>query len=64
MISLFLVLSGFFSIFCAAKDYDWFINSSKARIFVNMFGRKGARIFYIILGCFVIAGGVSIYFGG
>ena len=35
-------------------DYDWFMNSGKAWIFVKLFGRDGARVFYILLGLFLI----------
>ena len=41
-------------------DFNWFMNNRKARLFVKLFGRNGARIFYTILGVlFVVAG---IYF--
>ena len=38
------------TIFYAFIDYDWLMNHSKAAPFVALFGRNGARIFYIILG--------------
>ena len=51
---LFAILAGLFTIFCAAKDFDWFMNHHKARFFVNIFGRDGARVFYGILGVILI----------
>ncbi len=54
------LLGGGFCIFCAAKDYDFFMNSSKAWLFVKLFGRNGARIFYIALGVFLIVIGIAV----
>ena len=55
---LLCLLGGGFCVFCAAKDYDFFMNSNKAWLFVKIFGRNGARIFYIILGLVIICFGV------
>lgn len=41
---------GLFSLCGAICDWDWFINSRKARLFVAIFGRGGARVFYAVLG--------------
>ena len=51
---IFFVLSGLFSILGAVINWDFFMNNRKAYIWVKLFGRNGARIFYGILG-FVIA---------
>ena len=51
---IFFVLAGLFSILAAVKNWDFFMNNRKAYIWVKLFGRNGARIFYGILG-FVIA---------
>mgnify|MGYP003482999740 FL=1 len=51
---IFFVLAGIFSILGAVKNWDFFMNNRKAYIWVKLFGRNGARIFYGILG-FVIA---------
>lgn len=53
-IMLFAVFGGVFTIFCSYKDYDWFFNNYRARPFVALFGRNGARIFYYILGIILI----------
>ncbi len=52
--SFIMLLGGVFCLYCAYKDYDWFMNSSKARLFVRLFGREGARRFYMGLGIFII----------
>ena len=59
---IFGFLVGIFCIFCAYKDYNWFMNSSKARLFVKLFGRNGARLFYMGLGVFIIIIGVMLMF--
>ena len=51
---IFFVLAGLFSILGAVKNWDFFMNNRKAYIWVKLFGRNGARIFYGILS-FVIA---------
>ncbi len=55
-----IFLAGLFSVFCAAKDYDWFMNNSKAWLFVKLFGRNGARVFYILLGLVLIGASLSM----
>ncbi len=47
---LVFIVVGIFSICGAAFNWDWFINHYKARMFVALLGRTGARIFYGILG--------------
>ncbi|MBQ2592255.1 MAG: immunity 17 family protein [Candidatus Riflebacteria bacterium] len=56
------VLIGIITIFCAIKDYDWFMNSSKAQFFVMVFGRDGARAFYVALGIFITILGIIMFF--
>lgn len=60
---LVLVAAGLFSICGAAFDWDFFINSRKARFFVSTLGRKGARIFYAVLGLVVLVLGALITAG-
>jgi endoglycosylceramidase len=55
---LIFVAAGIFSICGAAFDWDWFINSYKARFFVTIFGRTGARIFYGLLGIVIVVMGL------
>ena len=41
----------------AICDWDWYMNSRKARFFVSILSRNGARIFYGLLGlAFVVVG--------
>lgn len=52
------LLIGGFSFFCAYQDYDWFMENRRAALFVLIFGRGGARIFYMLLGLAFIGGGL------
>ncbi len=60
---LILMAAGVFSITGAALDWDFFINSRKARLFVSLFGRNGARIFYGLLGTVITVIGLLITLG-
>ena len=62
LVGLLAAIGGIFSIFCAAKDYDWFMEHRKAWLFVKLFGRDGARVFYVLFGAGLIALGVYIAF--
>lgn len=57
--SFLIVFAGLFSIVGAAMDWDWFMNNSRAWLFVKMFGREGARVVYILLGLFLCAMGLA-----
>lgn len=54
------LLCGLFSIAGAVFNWDFFFDSSKARVFVRLFGRTGARIFYGILGIAIIVIGIMV----
>jgi hypothetical protein len=54
MIGGILALVGLFCIICSVKDYNWFFEHRKAKLLVRLFGRKGARIFYLALGVFIV----------
>lgn len=60
---LIIVAAGLFSICGAGFDWDFFINSRKARLFVMLFGRTGARIVYAVLGLFLAVLGVLLTLG-
>jgi len=60
---VFAIGAGAFSVICAAADFDWFMNNRKAAFFVAMFGRNGARVFYVVLGLGLIGLGVGLSAG-
>lgn len=57
------VLAGLFSIAGGIFDWDWFIKNRRVAFFVKLFGRMGARIFYVLLGLVFIALGVAESYG-
>ena len=57
-IGLFFIAGGLFSMAGAICDWEWFINSRKARPLVKLISRGGARIVYGVLGLALIVGGV------
>ena len=62
-IGFLLFAAGAFCIVGAAMDWDWFMNSRKAQLFVTLFGRNGARVCYYVLGAVIIVLGLGIAFG-
>lgn len=55
---LFIAL-GVFSIVAGAFNFDWYFETSGAMTFVKWLGRKGARIFYVLLGVGLIVCGTA-----
>jgi small neutral amino acid transporter SnatA (MarC family) len=55
---IFIILGGIFCIVCSFKNYDWFFKLAKAEVFVKLFGREGARLFYLILGFLIMFLGI------
>ena len=53
-----LIGVGAFSIGGGVFDWDWFMNNRKAWLWVRLFGRKRARIFYVVLGGVIAGAGV------
>ncbi len=52
-----LILAGLFSIVAAILNWEWYMTARKARFIVRIFGRTGARVFYVLLGLvFVVLG--------
>ena len=62
--AILIFFAGGFSIFCSVKDFDWFFNNRKARMWISLWGRKGARIFFIVFGIFVIFCGIMMIVTG
>lgn len=64
IIGILILACGIFTIFCAAKDYDWFMNHRKAKLFVAIFGRGGARVVYVLLGLVLTVVSLFVIFMG
>ena len=60
---LILVGIGLFTLCGSAFDWEFFMNARKARFFVGLFGRTGARIFYGALSIMLIAFGILVTMG-
>lgn len=56
------IFAGCFSIAGAYFNWDWFMNNSRAWLFVKLFGRGGARVVYGLLGVFVLSVGIMSLF--
>lgn len=50
--------AGVFSIISSIFNFDFYFESRKARFFVGVLGRNGARVFYGILGLLLIIWGL------
>ncbi len=61
--NIIFILVGLFAIAGAIFNWDWFMNSRKARFIVKIFTRTGARIFYLFLGSGIIVLGILFQFG-
>ena len=57
-VGLLIIAAGVFVLIAVAQDWDWFFNSRRAQLFVSLFGRGGARIFYGLLGIAFTIGGI------
>ncbi len=51
---IFGILIGGFSLLGGILNWDWFYKARKSAMLVKVFGRTGARIFYSVLGAFII----------
>lgn len=52
--------AGILSIIASILNWNWFFENRRAYIFVKMFGRKGARVFYSLLGLFLFFIGFKV----
>ena len=57
---IFAFIGAAFSMVAAVANWDWFFNHSRARLFVSVFGRQGARVAYFGLGLFLIGIGIMM----
>jgi small neutral amino acid transporter SnatA (MarC family) len=62
-VNLLLVLGCLFIVAAGIFDWDWFMTHRKAAIVVNLLGRNGARIFYIVIGIIMAVIGFKEFFG-
>ena len=58
-----LVGAGAFSICGGLFDWEWFMNSRRAQFWLKAFGRRGARIFYVVLGVVIVTLGSMMALG-
>lgn len=56
-IGLGFIAAGLFAAIAGVGNWDWFMNHPKARFMCSVFGRSGARIFYVVIGiAFIVLG--------
>ena len=52
--AIMFAILGVLSISAAIFNFKWFFTSENGKLFVKLFGKKGARIFYGIVGVLVL----------
>ncbi len=57
LLFIFIAL-GAFSLVAAVFNFDWYFETGGASTFVRRLGRRGARVFYALLGAALICCGV------
>jgi hypothetical protein len=57
--ALIKLIPGLIITWCAAKDYDWFMESARMNVILGLFGRGGLRVIYIIIGVILIILGIA-----
>lgn len=60
---LLFIAIGLFAAGAGVFDWDWYMNSRKARFLRAMIGRMGARIFYTLVGSAIFAMGLAVLNG-
>ena len=63
-VGLILIAVGLLSFAGGLFNWNWFMNTSRARALVRSIRPVGARVFYIVLGLIVIVFGVFLAFNG
>jgi hypothetical protein len=63
LVSLLSIGAGAFCLAASFQNWDWFFNNWRARIVSSIFGRNGARIFYGVLGGFLVLLGLFVGIG-
>ncbi|HIT40197.1 MAG TPA: immunity 17 family protein [Candidatus Caccoplasma intestinavium] len=54
-------LSGTLSVGAAVCRWRWFFETQNSRVMMRFFGRRGVRVFYLLLGLFVWAMAYVLY---
>jgi hypothetical protein len=61
---IFLISAGLFSMAGALFNWDFFLESQKASVFMRMLGRNGTRIlYYFVLGLTILTIAVLVQLG-
>ncbi len=60
ILMIIFLAAGAFSVAGGVLNWDFFMSSRRAAIFVKIFGRNGARIFYAVLGAAIMTLGVLV----
>ena len=47
---LIVIFAGLFSLAGGVLNWDFFMNNYRAKLFVSVLGRQGARVVYVLLG--------------
>ncbi len=55
------VLVGLMAVLAAVFNWDWFFTANNTRFIVENVGRVRARLFYTVIGLFMIATGVFFF---
>ena len=61
MLNLFIIFGGLFSLMAGILNWDWYYKTYPAPVVVWLMGRIGARIFYGLLGVFMMCMGLFAY---
>jgi hypothetical protein len=62
-LSILMIVCGVFTVCAAGFGWGWYMNNSKTRLFIDAFGREGARIVLGLLGSVLILIGCLFAFG-
>ncbi|BAY81991.1 hypothetical protein NIES267_14690 [Calothrix parasitica NIES-267] len=62
-VCILFILVGLLSAAASYCNWDWYFNNYRARFLVKIIGRKGARIFYMALGLFLVGLGIVLLIG-
>ena len=63
VLGIIIIAVGLFAIIASLSNWEPFFNNRRAQGVIRTFGRKGARIFYVVLGLVICATGVLAMLG-